>query len=125
MYPAVCDECGRDCQVPFEPDGSKPIYCSNCFEKNQRGFEQRRPSFDRQPFDGGRKSDSGQSQNQTNDLLVSINSKLGKILDLLNSTKAKSGQKETREIEVVKPVKRAKKVIKLAEEIAATEEIKE
>ena len=34
MYKAVCDECGNSCQVPFKPTGSKPIYCSNCFEKH-------------------------------------------------------------------------------------------
>jgi CxxC-x17-CxxC domain-containing protein len=31
MYPAVCDDCGRDTQVPFQPTGNKPIYCSDCF----------------------------------------------------------------------------------------------
>lgn len=34
MYDAVCDDCGKDCKVPFKPTGSKPIYCSRCFEKH-------------------------------------------------------------------------------------------
>ena len=25
MYPAVCDKCGKDCQVPFRPSGDKPV----------------------------------------------------------------------------------------------------
>lgn len=33
MYPAICDKCGAACNVPFQPSGDKPIYCSNCFEK--------------------------------------------------------------------------------------------
>lgn len=33
MHPAVCDNCGDKCQVPFKPSGNKPIYCSDCFEK--------------------------------------------------------------------------------------------
>lgn len=33
MYDAVCNECGKDCKVPFQPTGSKPVYCSSCFEK--------------------------------------------------------------------------------------------
>jgi CxxC-x17-CxxC domain-containing protein len=38
MYDAVCDECGKDCKVPFRPSGEKPIYCSSCFEKQGNGI---------------------------------------------------------------------------------------
>ena len=33
MFPAVCAECGKDTQVPFEPRGDKPVYCSDCYGK--------------------------------------------------------------------------------------------
>ena len=33
MFPAVCAECGKGTQVPFEPRGDKPVYCSDCFRK--------------------------------------------------------------------------------------------
>jgi len=36
MYPAVCSSCGKDTQVPFQPRGDKPVYCSDCFA-TQRG----------------------------------------------------------------------------------------
>ena len=36
MYPAVCAQCGKDTMVPFQPTGTKPVYCSDCFE-TQRG----------------------------------------------------------------------------------------
>jgi CxxC-x17-CxxC domain-containing protein len=36
MYPAVCGQCGKDTQVPFQPRGDKPVYCSPCYE-GQRG----------------------------------------------------------------------------------------
>jgi CxxC-x17-CxxC domain-containing protein len=32
MHGAVCDECGRNCEVPFKPSGDKPIYCDECFQ---------------------------------------------------------------------------------------------
>jgi CxxC-x17-CxxC domain-containing protein len=32
MYPAVCAECGKDTQVPFQPRTDRPVYCSDCFE---------------------------------------------------------------------------------------------
>ena len=31
MFPATCAECGKATQVPFEPRGDKPVYCSDCF----------------------------------------------------------------------------------------------
>ncbi len=33
MYPAVCAQCGKDTQVPFQPRGDRPVYCSDCFSK--------------------------------------------------------------------------------------------
>jgi len=35
MFPAKCAECGKDTEVPFEPRGDKPVYCSDCFRKNR------------------------------------------------------------------------------------------
>jgi CxxC-x17-CxxC domain-containing protein len=35
MHQATCDNCGRECEVPFKPTSGKPVYCSSCFEKNQ------------------------------------------------------------------------------------------
>lgn len=33
MHKTVCDECGENCEVPFNPTEGKPIYCSECFKK--------------------------------------------------------------------------------------------
>ncbi len=35
MFTATCSACGKDAQVPFQPSGDKPVYCSDCFQ--QRG----------------------------------------------------------------------------------------
>ena len=35
MYPAVCSECGKETQVPFQPRGDKPVYCSDCFQSHR------------------------------------------------------------------------------------------
>jgi len=37
MYKAVCDNCGKDCMVPFRPTGNKPVFCSDCFEEKGGG----------------------------------------------------------------------------------------
>ena len=31
MYDAVCADCGKTAQVPFQPTGSRPVYCNDCF----------------------------------------------------------------------------------------------
>ena len=33
MFDAVCSDCGQSCQVPFQPNGEKPVYCRPCFIK--------------------------------------------------------------------------------------------
>ncbi|MFH1087304.1 MAG: CxxC-x17-CxxC domain-containing protein, partial [Chloroflexota bacterium] len=30
MFPAVCAQCGKETQVPFEPRQGRPVYCSDC-----------------------------------------------------------------------------------------------
>ncbi len=58
MFDAVCDKCGNNCQVPFRPTGSRPIFCSNCFrEQNNDGGSNsdfRRPGGDRDRGDSRR-----------------------------------------------------------------------
>ena len=33
MHQATCASCGNGCEVPFKPNGSRPIYCRECFKK--------------------------------------------------------------------------------------------
>jgi len=91
MYKAVCSNCGRDCEVPFEPTGSKPVYCSECF-RNQGGrgesrrFQDRssrRPDFERR----------SESRPQNIEQFEVINRKLDKMLEMLTVTLVK-GEKE-------------------------------
>ncbi|MBC7121316.1 MAG: hypothetical protein NQU41_00535 [Candidatus Methanosuratincola sp.] len=35
MYKAVCSECGQECEVPFKPDGTRPVYCRDCYAKRR------------------------------------------------------------------------------------------
>lgn len=48
MYPAVCSACGEKCEVPFQPTSDKPIYCSNCFEKNGDSKNKNTDQFQKQ-----------------------------------------------------------------------------
>lgn len=52
MFSAICSKCGKSCELPFRPTGSRPVFCSQCFEDNgggsARNYEDisvRRPNF--------------------------------------------------------------------------------
>ncbi|MDO8639662.1 MAG: hypothetical protein Q7R53_01935 [bacterium] len=42
MHKAVCDDCKKECEVPFRPTQGKPIFCSNCFENKNGASDSRR-----------------------------------------------------------------------------------
>jgi CxxC-x17-CxxC domain-containing protein len=35
MFPAICAQCGKPTQVPFQPRGDRPVYCSDCFSQRR------------------------------------------------------------------------------------------
>ena len=98
MHKAVCDECGKDCEVPFKPSGDKPIYCSECFEKKEGGSSRR--SERRSP----RRSDFGKKDDTHKKLLEqvgSLNTKLDRILKVLESGVGKKPASKKTEIKKV------------------------
>ncbi|HYU18400.1 MAG TPA: zinc-ribbon domain containing protein [Chloroflexota bacterium] len=36
MFSVTCSACGQAAQVPFQPRGDRPVYCSDCYSQ-QRG----------------------------------------------------------------------------------------
>ncbi|MFA6421548.1 MAG: CxxC-x17-CxxC domain-containing protein [Patescibacteria group bacterium] len=130
MHDAVCDSCGKQCQVPFRPNGSKPVYCSDCFKQMGGGQDSgrfqdrapRRPDFDRQPnFE--RRSDT---RPQGNDQTSEINRKLDQILKILTPAPVKSAPVIMAEPKAEKVVKEDVNVtvfapkVKAAKKVAAT-----
>ena len=53
MHQAVCSECGRSCEVPFVPNGAKPVYCNDCFSA-KKGAQTK--SFEKRDFNAPRPS---------------------------------------------------------------------
>ncbi|MFQ6074673.1 MAG: CxxC-x17-CxxC domain-containing protein [Candidatus Bathyarchaeia archaeon] len=37
MYKIICADCGKEAEVPFKPDETRPVYCRECYRK-RRGF---------------------------------------------------------------------------------------
>jgi CxxC-x17-CxxC domain-containing protein len=109
LYDAVCDQCGKNCQVPFRPSGNKPVYCSDCFEqrggkegRSDRSGSQRR-SFDRE--------DQTRLQNNTNDAAtIKLTEKIGVLNNKLDTIISILSTSEPKKIELEKKVKKPKKL---------------
>ncbi len=94
MFPAVCDDCGDDCQVPFRPSTDKPIYCSRCFEKrgngrdmdmnDNRGRDDRGRDRERDE-NRGRDRDMGERRPPKDPMIEDINTKLNALKDSINT----------------------------------------
>ncbi|MBU2590033.1 MAG: hypothetical protein KKA65_05055 [Nanoarchaeota archaeon] len=37
MTKVTCSSCGEECEVPFKPVSTKPVYCNDCFAKKDKG----------------------------------------------------------------------------------------
>lgn len=76
MFQATCAECGNSCEVPFKPSSGKPVFCSNCFGKTDKG---------RASNDGPRSNhSSAPASGVTREQFEMLNAKLDRILKALN-----------------------------------------
>ncbi|MHA1442934.1 MAG: CxxC-x17-CxxC domain-containing protein [Candidatus Heimdallarchaeota archaeon] len=35
MHKVTCADCGQETEVPFKPDGTRPVYCQDCYKKRK------------------------------------------------------------------------------------------
>lgn len=38
-FKAVCAECGKECEIPFNPTEGRPVKCDDCFRKGRESFD--------------------------------------------------------------------------------------
>lgn len=48
LLPAICSVCRKETQVPFEPDGRRPVYCDDCWKQ----VRQDKTLSDKEPAEG-------------------------------------------------------------------------
>jgi CxxC-x17-CxxC domain-containing protein len=95
LHKVICDKCGRECDVPFQPTGDKPIYCRSCFRENGNGtvkeFAPRKGSTgdrfsprEEKRFDRNERNAEFKEPDRSSDDLAEINEKLDKIMRALN-----------------------------------------
>ena len=107
LYKATCSNCHKSCEVPFRPNGEKPVYCKDCFEnKGGAGGDREGGRFQKRdfvaysqpvPYDGNKGNDDIKRQ------LESVNAKLERLIQA---------------VEKMVPAKPAEKIVELKEVIA-------
>ncbi|MBU4421869.1 hypothetical protein L6259_01030 [Candidatus Parcubacteria bacterium] len=70
MHDAICDKCGKDCQVPFRPTGDKPIFCDKCFGKGEAA------TF-------GKGENTSKGSNETAEQIKALSAKIDKLMEIL------------------------------------------
>jgi len=100
MHRATCGDCGQSCEVPFRPNGDKPVFCNNCFsgkkDSGDRGgrsdFGSREPrrEFNDRPSHTSSFSKPTSGNDDLKKQLSEMNTKLERVVNLLEKfTKAK------------------------------------
>jgi CxxC-x17-CxxC domain-containing protein len=93
MFDAICDKCGQNCTVPFQPTSGKPIFCSKCFEE---------------------KNDRHPRNNDYKEQFIALNHKLDKILRILEPVVL---EEEVLELPVAEKKVKAKKTKPTAKKV--------
>jgi len=91
MHKATCGKCSAPCEVPFKPNGKKPIYCNACFRKEDGGTSSprygakkfdRSSSFEKPAFRSAPRADNDEVVKQ----LKALNVKMDQLLKALTGT---------------------------------------
>lgn len=90
MHQTICSNCGKECEVPFRPNGSKPVYCRDCFQTMRPQESQRSENFPRRSNFEDRNNNPAPrpitqpQQPNYREQFDALNAKLDKILNLLS-----------------------------------------
>ena len=79
MYPATCTKCHQPCEVPFKPYGNKPVFCSDCFKRDD-DRPSTKPAFERSS--GGYSPDAKNAEKMKEQFNI-LNAKLDIIIKVL------------------------------------------
>ena len=94
MHQATCANCKKRCEVPFRPNGKKPVFCRDCFANNRGDSPERtfsraentpRPSY--RP-EGGERRGGDEVKSQIEALTVKIDTLMRMVKALEHTPKA-------------------------------------
>jgi CxxC-x17-CxxC domain-containing protein len=130
MHKATCAECGKTCEVPFRPNGEKPVYCNDCFgDKREGTFNNDRPQ--KRDFAPARpafrpdREDAPRPDRRIDDLKLQVekmNAKIDQLMTMMTAPVAKAPavhEKAAKPVAVKKVAEKKVAVKKAAKPAAA------
>jgi len=118
MFDAECANCHKMTEVPFKPNGIKPVYCRDCFRpENDRGERSERSGsrFDKREVApkrsfAPRPAETGMGMRELKEQMEAMNETLKNIVTLLeNNARAQALSNEMEKYRVSETVVKAKK----------------
>ena len=114
LYKAECSKCHNTCEVPFRPNGKKPVFCRDCFQRDDaprasRDSRDSRGSFGKREY--ASRTEAPAPDRRIDDLgrkLTMLESKLDNLTRLVEGL-TKPVAKETTTPKKVAAKKKAKK----------------
>lgn len=115
MFRTTCDACHKPCEVPFKPNGKKPVFCDACFNKTRESPQEGEyfKRKDKMVFDGpeGRPHHHEHEHEhaphhppmpdakfaELKREINSVNAKLDKLIDLMSKLSPKKVSKKDEE----------------------------
>lgn len=79
-HKATCSSCHAPCEVPFKPNGKKPVYCRNCFKSNVPTT-----AFSGQPFSRPIEYKEDGSANDLKKQFSILNTKLDRLISAIEA----------------------------------------
>ncbi len=92
LHQAKCSNCHKMCEVPFKPNGKKPVFCKECFGRDDERSGV--PSYQKKEYGSIRESRpyaAPAPDRRIDDLtrqLANVEAKLDALLQLASKTKA-------------------------------------
>ena len=120
MFSTTCAECHKPCEVPFRPNGEKPVYCSNCFRNKSGGSNEypRRDSssrdFSKRDFNSAPVAKPQFDLGQINEIkkqLDTLNSKIDRLVEMMTKNPTPLQMKSEKKIDAIEIAKVVKKAV--------------
>lgn len=119
MHQAQCSNCKELCEVPFKPNGTKPVFCKNCFKRDEdrdsRDSRSPRDSYQKREYSAPRAfvPPSQSNDHRIDDLkrqMMTLDSKLDRVVQMLESSRKISAPEVVAETKTTK-AKAVKKAV--------------
>jgi len=110
MHQAICDQCGKSCEVPFRPTSGKPVYCSACFGGKKEIGNNR--GGNRPDFVGDISRESNYELKKQLEILNTKMDRLIKAVETMGNIKTLAVEEKAKEAVKITPVVKTKKSIK-------------